>query len=700
MSTSRKYTERQVQAIAVRELQNAIGYQGDEIEANRTDALNYYHGAPRGDEKEGLSKVQSLDVGDMVESVLSFMVPSITSQSLVQFASVGAEDEEQAAKESRIVQALVRSGQSNAYVAIQAAAKSALLLRNGILKVWVDVESMIERDTFQVPGGKDGPDELALAAVTTGLTTALDTEVQVVSYKRRPKAEGGAWDVTLKVTNYKRTLRMAAVDPSNFVFASDAAGMDVAAIRFVAEQQKLTRSDLVDEGFSEELVADLPMYGAETRNDINARRRYRTDEAAADFWQQTVQIHRCYMWLGTGEGGRAELWKINLAAQKTILSRERVRCAPYAVGAILFDGFTFQGVSLFDKLKETQDTKTGFLRSWLNNSQFVNRPRAALREGMVNEDDFYNVVVGGGIKVNGPGAIEWVVVPDIGPSCAAGLEYQDKMRAERGGASLDLQSGPAQLNSPTAAGTERELSVKEQLAALFASNLTQTLLRSAYLIAHKVIKYEMGPQVSANDGGEWLEDSPGQWQERGDVSVVIGLSPGERARRLNALQTVISQQEKVLGGGGENELTTKGQMYRAMIEWTRAAGLDSPEKYWMDPDSEEAQQARQEKEQRARQLGSAQAELMARVKILESQIDAYKVQVQEATKYYEAAMRAETELAKITGQATLTLEAAAVGATQRSDALMAASMETAAAASANAGQPAPEAGVLPAGTMQ
>jgi hypothetical protein len=273
------------------------------------------------------------------------------------------------------------------------------------------------------------------------------------------------------------------------------------------------------------------------------------------------------------------------------------------------------------------------------------------------------------------------------------------MRSERGGASLEMLKPGLQLNSPTATGTERELSVKEQLAALFGANLAQTLLRGIYLVCHKLLRYEMPEHVSAQDGGEWLEDSPQRWREREDVAIVIGLSPGERLRRMQALQAVVAEQEKALQAGLGDEITTLSQLHTSLIEWTRAAGLDAPEKYWTDPASQAAQQARQRKEQKQRALGSAQAELLARVRILEAQVDTYKVQLQEAGKYWAEIIRAEVKEAEIVGHATAGLEQAKLGAAQRSGSLMAAAEETTAAAGANVAKPIPPAGTLPAGSL-
>jgi hypothetical protein len=664
-------------------------------------ALRYYKGAPRGDEVEGLSKVQSLDVADMIEALLSFMVPSLTSQSLVQFASLGADDEEQAARESRVIQALFRQGTSNSYVAIQEAAKDAMLLRNGILKVWIETRQEIERETYTLPGDKDTPDLAALGETLRQAADQPNMTAELSGIKRLKKEAGAwSWECTIKTTETNKRLRLAAVDPCNFFVAADAAGMELDDIRFCAERQLPTRSDLIDEGIAAEVVADLPAWTGTARMDSFERKRGRNSaQRAEDFWSQSVEVYRCYMMLGTGESGRGERWCVSLAAGQRMIKRERCEYVPYGVGSVILAGHQFQGISIFDRLKETQDTKTGFLREWLNNSQFVNKPRAALLDGQVNEDDFYDVRVGGGVKVLSRDAVQWLVTPDIGPSCQEGLNYQDKIRSERAGASLEMLKPGLQLNSPTAAGTEREMSVKEQLAALFAANLAQTLLRGIYLAAHRCIREGMGERVEAQSAGEWIQEDPSKWREREDVSIVIGLSPGERQRRLMALQAVIGEQEKALLNGLEGEITTRGQLHASLTEWTRAAGLDAPERYWTDPESDAAKKVRLGKEEQQRTLGKAQADLLTRVKILESQVDIYKTQIQEAGKYWAEVIRAEVEEMKVVGHSTAQLEAAKIGAAQRSGALSGAANETAAAAGANAAKEVPQAGQLPPGAI-
>jgi len=697
-----KYTDARVRVICERELERSQGFLGDETAENRRQALDYYRGAPRGDELEGLSKVQSLDVADMVEATLSFMVPALTSQSLVAFAAVGADDEEAAAKESRMVQAMVRAGGSNAYQAIYAGTKDALLLRLGVVKVWIHEESDVKRESYPCPGGDEGPD-LDVIAELLKATSATEEKVIAGEPKRIPKTRGGGWNVTIKTTTTRQSLRMDAVAPENFYYSADASGHDLDRYRFCAERQLLTRSELSEEGFPEELITRLPAFGVETRQDTRARRRSQeVDLTSEDYWQELVEVHRCYVNLGTGEGGRSERWMVTLAgggAGRKFLGREKVACVNYATGSAFLDGHALAGLSLFDKLREVQDTKTGFLRAWLNNAQFVNRPRAALLENAVNEDDFYNVEVGGGVKVQRQGAIEWLQVPDIGPACAGGLQYQDKMRAERGGASLEMLSPELQLSSPTAAGTEREISVKEQLAALMARNLAETMLRRAYLIAHKLARAMMKGEVKVKDSGEWVSGEPSSWPPRSDLSIAVGMSPGERLRRMMALGQVIEKQEKLILAGYEGILCDGPKYHAALTHWMRAAGIEQPEAYVIDPASKAAGEARKQKDDSARRMGTAQAELAKTLEGMKAQIAAYEKQAELSYKYWSDLLRAEVEEMKQVGGATAGLQAAKQGAAIRSSEMSKAAGVTTIAAGAKDQAPAPAAGQLPPGGL-
>ncbi len=57
MALSEKKMKERLAAVVQNELANAECGENDEVQANRQEALNYYHAKPRGDELDGRSRV-------------------------------------------------------------------------------------------------------------------------------------------------------------------------------------------------------------------------------------------------------------------------------------------------------------------------------------------------------------------------------------------------------------------------------------------------------------------------------------------------------------------------------------------------------------------------------------------------------------------------------------------------------------------
>ena len=129
-----------------RELSQADG-QGDEIEANRKAALDYYLGRPRGDEVANRSGTISMDVADMINAVLAMLVPMLSTDAVVEFEPLGENDEAQAKAESDVVNTIIVED-NRGWVEIQEAIKDGLLLRNAVMKV--TVAEVDETRTFNV----------------------------------------------------------------------------------------------------------------------------------------------------------------------------------------------------------------------------------------------------------------------------------------------------------------------------------------------------------------------------------------------------------------------------------------------------------------------------------------------------------------------------------------------------------------------
>ena len=147
-SKTKKLTNDEIATMTQTNLQNAQGWDSDELQRNMTDAIDYYLGRKPQATGEGNSNVVSTDVADMVEAVLSNMVPSITSDSAIAFDADSAEDESSADMESDAVNTMIHDRNDGFTLFVQAV-KDALLLKVGIIKVFVKTNEQTRTDKFR-----------------------------------------------------------------------------------------------------------------------------------------------------------------------------------------------------------------------------------------------------------------------------------------------------------------------------------------------------------------------------------------------------------------------------------------------------------------------------------------------------------------------------------------------------------------------
>jgi hypothetical protein len=273
------------------------------------------------------------------------------------------------------------------------------------------------------------------------------------------------------------------------------------------------------------------------------------------------------------------------------------------------------------------------------------------------------------IRVKGPNALTPMPVLDAGPSAVAFLDYQDRIRTERGGASLDMQSATAQIaTNQTASGIERQYSVKEQLAAMMARTFAETALRGMYRAAHYLLRTQWGGTIDAKLAGKWVKVDPSKWPARSGMTIRVGQSHTERLRKVQSLGMVMQAQTGMMQAGKEGELVDNSKIYNAAVDWIAAAQLQYPERYLIDPSTPEAQQASQAKQQQAQQAQAMQAQL-TRAQLM---LAKYDIDIKALTDMIGQIVKAAIEEAKLTLQPaplqSAQMAAGAVGAEAADDA--------------------------------
>jgi hypothetical protein len=111
-----------------------------------------------------------------------------------------------------------------------------------------------------------------------------------------------------------------------------------------------------------------------------------------------------------------------------------------------------------------------------------------------------------------------------------------------------------------------------------------------------------------------------------------------------ALDSVLQKQIAAMGQGMDGVLTDAGKIYNTAYDWTTTAMLQGPERYWIDPESQQAQQAIQRKGQSDQVNREQQADGMRAALML----DKYKTDAKSFVDLVKVLVDAAIEEAKLT----------------------------------------------------
>ena len=627
------------------QLFNCSGFDGDAIANDRIQALNYYFQRARGDEITGRAAVVSGDVSAMVEATVAQMMEAFSSSRIADFDPIDADDEDQAELESETVNYYVM-GRENGFLQLTSAIKECLLMRNGCIKV--EAIDKTERHTRRL--GNVEPD--ALAELIGGDNVVDHT------YDR----ETGELSVTIKATVREFVLESESME--NFVYYNawhkpTLEGIPICALRHVD-----TRADMVALKFDKTKVYELTQYQEGTKTETQARnpRSNDTINSAVDDSQELVEWYEVYIRMAASDGADEQRRVCMHYGDSVILENIPVSRIRIAAGTCILNPHRFTGISLFDKLKQNQDVRTGLRRALLDNVTAVNKARLAGLDGVVNVDDVSDGRVNNMVRIKNVvqdvrQAVMPIVTQDTSANILANLESTARERSEMGGAALDMQSANMQIGGDRmgSQGLDRAYSVAEQLSAAMMKTVAATLIRDVFLLAHATLREYFDEPLPIKRNGKWKYVKPSEWPERKSVTIKPGMSPGERTRKAQALGEVIDAQMMLSDKGMDEVLVNLDGFNKALMDWARLREVQNPEQYFVDPQSPPAQQALKQKDEARKQETMQRQTLMQNAFGLEQlriSLGKYDGDANRVLEYFKAVLDSEIEESKIVGGVT------------------------------------------------
>ena len=607
--------EQDIAAVCEQEL--LLAYNTD-LSSSRSEALSYYNAVP-GEVKPGWSDLVSTDVRDAVESSVAEIMSAIGDDPLAWFAPLTADDDEQAEKETWLVQHSLFS-QNRGREALEQAIRDSVLQRYGIIKIWMDERTKNTTKTFMGVTSDAIPMLAQVEAPSTAEITKMDAG-----------EEDGTFDVTVSYKMLARDMRVIALAPEDFAWSKDLRTCWLNDARFLAERAYYTRTQLVTMGVSQEMADKAPTSWGSTTEDLERRGNDSNTQPAARREDDPIECYWC--WLRNEDESRERV--LFCRPGMVLLEAETYPFHPYAGGVAVIRPHRFDGISLADRLGDLQDTKTELLRQLATQAKQGSKGRFAMRNRGADPDTIKNEALNPIIVTNGAPSDNIMPLPmvDVTSQLLSALQWLDGVRREQGGASIDMTRPEINAAYMTAHAAEREFSFREMQAEHMLRTIGETIVRSMYLLAHATLReYSPGSISTSDKEKNWISQDPQQWPQRTRVVLEMGATLGTRQRRMSALGALMQDQMQVFSGGGQGIMVTLDNLYQARINWARAAGLLNGERYWQDPASQEAQKTAQAQQQ-AQAQQAQQAEQMAKMQMQMQhaliQIEQQKIAVNE-----------------------------------------------------------------------
>ena len=677
---TRKVKEDELKALISNEIQDAKLFASDEAMTERVRAMNYYNGEmPDTPHQDGWSSFKSRDVADVIGWVLPGIIRVFTaSDRMVDYEAQRPGDEaftDQASDYANYVFWRDNEG----YRVLWDATHDSLLLADGIVKTWWDDS---EECDYAVRSGLTAEAlALLLQDPDVEIISQNDGEPIVETVQQQDPATGQpvlvqvevpTYDVkTKRITSRGRT-RVIAIEPENFL--KDRESITIEDARFTAHRDPfMTRSKLIEMGFSKEAVENLPQgnSNASLSEESQARSPYQLGASQGDKSMDRIDFYECYIKVDingdgiaetvlayyAGSGGAGELLDWEVWDDDTPFTQ--IPCEPVP--------HRFTSRSLAGEVMDIQQIKTTVFRQLLNNTYQVNNPQKQIEAGsVINMDELVNPTIGGTlIRKAGSQPIGFNVTPSIMGEALGALETMDKVTEMRTGVSrATMALDPQTLQNQTATANQNQRDAAYSQIELIARNQAELGWKKVFEKILKLsVKHQDQPRmIRLRD--EWVPIDPRDWNTNMDATINVGLGTGSRDRDMAMLTNILSQQIAItdrfqMGGLTDMAIDMLPRIRRTLVKIIEAAGIKNADSYYPDITLGMLPAIKQQVEQMKNQpdpkmqIEMQKQQMQMQSKQAEMQMDVQKQQQQTALDAQKQAADFQLQKQKIDGEMAL-----------------------------------------------
>jgi hypothetical protein len=577
-----KLSDKELGAILEAEKSDALSADASDISEQRADAMRYYNGDMKADMPsiEGRSKAVSLDVYDTIESMLPDLVEIFASgEEVVKFNAVGPEDVPLAQQETEYVNHVFMQ-KNPGFLVLYSMMKDALLSKVGVVKVHWEESEDEERETYL-----DQPEDV-FALVQS------KPDVEVVEHTAN---DNGTHDFTIVSRKSYGCAKVEPVPPEEFGISRRARSLRDCSYCF--HEVSRSEQDLIDEGFDEDQVRELPSFGEEQKEEANARDTVNegssgSGDSSLNTAMRPIRVTEHYIRMRY-DGDSARLYRVTTGGEAGKVLRHKGEPAVVPIDMIPFAAITpvivthrFHGKSIADLVMEIQRIKTALLRALLDNAYLAVNPMTEVAEDIAGDNTIDDLLVrrpGGLVRVKQPGAVKIIEHPGVGDDVYPLLQYEDSVREWRTGVTkqgtgLDANA----LNNQSATAANQLHNAAKARLRLVARIFAETGIKDLFWLLHGTIRKNASQADTVELSNKWVTVDPRQWKTRKDLTATVGLGTGSKAEQMVAVQTVAAYQEKLMLGGLTN-MVSPTNLWNTAKDLTKLAGKKDPGYYFTDP---------------------------------------------------------------------------------------------------------------------
>lgn len=526
----------------------------------------YYNESMPGDEDEEMdyrSKAQTREVAETVDWMMPDILKVFTTSKFVEFRTDKPEDKQDA----KIITAYMNHvfmKHNPGFEVIYDVAKDGLLRKIGVIQATWDEQG--EEEYYNLDNFSDEDIGIILSEVPNSRIVKLG------DYN-----ETGTRKVTVAVSQGPK-LRIKAIDPDCFLVTEGASSVDEAP--YVATCQKVTRSDLKNDGYPEDVVDELSDGDSKpfTLNTHSTSRKQHqeifdgVDEASEELW-----LFDEYAKLDIDDDGIQEYVHC-LRVGNTILSME------YTSGHMI-EVFTpnripheIIGRAIAEDVVDIQEQKTVMLRGILDNMAMVLDPQFEVNENAVSEDtidDLINWRPRGIVRALSTGSVQPLTVPDISRNAMNVMTFLDGEKEKRTGISrfsMGLDADALNTSGNNGISSQIVQENNQGRKELIVRLLAECLGRLMYKMYRLLLIKQPEAQIMEITGKQ-MEINPSAWARTLRYEAVVGLGTNSKIQQEAAAGKVVAAQERLAPLG----MVTPGQMYNAYYEYIEALGVGDPD---------------------------------------------------------------------------------------------------------------------------